>query len=202
MYTSQWNLAVPPSRRLLFQETDLALSETSGLGNQLPFSYALHHLFSRASPDMTSPHQVTWSFTGSRDSQKFHNQILFQNAHCTIITLIGEVSSVSTTLLVLSFFLTIHMTSPGHMILYRVTWQTPILWRFLLVFALFLTVHMTCPQLKGWTEKAYSDWMDKQTIERDRLAFIQWVFLSWAVCPSCPFLLCTVRIIFLPWSLL
>ncbi|CAI8014355.1 Conserved oligomeric Golgi complex subunit 5 [Geodia barretti] len=71
-------------RRLLFQETDLALSETSGLGNQLPFSYALHHLFSRAPPDMTSPHQ-----------------------------------------------------------------------------------------LKGWTEKAYSDWMDKQTIERDRLAFIQ-----------------------------
>ena len=47
------------SRRLLFLDTDLTLSDTVGLGDQLSYSYALHHLFSRAPADMTSPHQVT-----------------------------------------------------------------------------------------------------------------------------------------------
>jgi hypothetical protein len=71
-------------RRLLFLEANSSLPDSVGLGEQLPYSYALHHLFSRAPSDMASPHQ-----------------------------------------------------------------------------------------LKGWTEKAYSDWMDQQTVEKDRLAFIQ-----------------------------
>nr|CAB3232560.1 conserved oligomeric Golgi complex subunit 5 [Phallusia mammillata] len=48
-------------RPLLFQSDD-AVAESSSIGDVIPYSVALHFLFSRAPPDVRSPHQVMeWS---------------------------------------------------------------------------------------------------------------------------------------------
>ena len=46
------------TRRLLFLASDHLLSGGSGIGESLPYSYTLNHLFTRAPLEMKSPHQV------------------------------------------------------------------------------------------------------------------------------------------------
>ncbi|KAL5497180.1 hypothetical protein EMCRGX_G013605 [Ephydatia muelleri] len=49
-------------RRLLFLSSEHLLTETTGMGDTLPYSYALSYLFSRAPSDLKSPHQLQgWS---------------------------------------------------------------------------------------------------------------------------------------------
>ncbi len=47
------------TRRLLFLASEHVLSEGSGVGDTLPYSYTLNHLFSRAPDEMRSPHKVS-----------------------------------------------------------------------------------------------------------------------------------------------